>query len=317
MVKLSASKIKTLAHCSWIYYATYVLKIPRSTNDGARAGTVIHLLLECLLNKRHNKHREALIKADNIYASPACVKLVAKSMKREGLVDTPENWTKISDFSLTALKNDFYLEGFEMKDPEWAFDIQNEEPSYSINGFIDKVAFKGNVAKVVDYKSSKSKFSAEEQKFNIQAWMYALAIMKKYPNIKKVFINFLFLKFKKAPLQVVAPTKKELDGFEDYLAYLNKYLAEFDFKKACSSFGADNYKMKNLCGTREDRFKDDGSPKWRCPLMEPKDYWVEVDETGKDRKSSFEESDLAGSKYRVEKRRYLGCPRFFGENYRK
>lgn len=317
MVKLSASKIKTLQHCSWIFFCTYVLKLPRSSNDGARRGSVVHLLLECLLHKRHKKNYDQLMKLDTVWDGGWCERLLLKTMKKEGLINTEEQRGLINEFAMTGLKNDFFLEGYDLFDAELAFDFKNENPPYSINGFIDKLARKGNVLKVVDYKTSKSKFSAEEQKFNIQAWMYALALHKLYPETKKVFINFLFLKFKKNPLQLVAPTKKELDGFENYLAYLSTYLEGFDFKKACSNFGADNYKTKRLCGTLEDRVKADGSDSWRCPLMNSRDYWVEVDSEGKSRKSSFEEADFSDSKYTIEKRRYLGCPRFHPANYKK
>ena len=56
MSPLSASKIKKLEDCSWAYWAAYHLKLPDSSNDGARRGTICHLVFECLLNPRHLKN---------------------------------------------------------------------------------------------------------------------------------------------------------------------------------------------------------------------------------------------------------------------
>ena len=35
LVRLSASRIKTLQSCSWSYYSNYVLKLPQTNNSGA------------------------------------------------------------------------------------------------------------------------------------------------------------------------------------------------------------------------------------------------------------------------------------------
>ena len=55
-VRLSASRLKTLQSCTWLYYCKYILKLPDTTNSGALRGTHIHLILEILQNPRHKKH---------------------------------------------------------------------------------------------------------------------------------------------------------------------------------------------------------------------------------------------------------------------
>jgi hypothetical protein len=49
---LSASRIKTLETCSWVYWLNYHAKVPQSQNDGALRGTICHTIFELLLNKR-------------------------------------------------------------------------------------------------------------------------------------------------------------------------------------------------------------------------------------------------------------------------
>jgi hypothetical protein len=318
MVVLSASKIKTLNTCSWLFYCNYHLKTPRTSNDGARRGTVTHLLLECLLNPRHKHHYDTILNK-GITASKACERLVRKSMKKEGIVQTLEgedHFQMICDFVNVALNYDFFMEGFTREVPEYAFDIKTDD--FHIIGFLDKIGFKGDVCRIVDYKTSKTKPTGEDKTWNIQALMYQVAVQILWPNVKKSFVDFLYLKFKRAPKEVFSGSNKALKGFVEYLKYLTEYLKDFGMEKAVSNFAANDYLKKNLCGTLEDRFKDDGSPKWRCPQMLPYDYWVLVNDEGKIAQSSLEKDELPGKEgYRIEKRAYLGCPAFLPQNYRK
>ena len=62
---LSASKIKTLKSCSWLYWCKYHLKLPDKTNDGALKGEIVHLVFECLGKERHRKHYDNILKKKN------------------------------------------------------------------------------------------------------------------------------------------------------------------------------------------------------------------------------------------------------------
>ena len=59
-IKLSASKIKTLDNCSWLYHSKYILKVPDISNDGASRGTIVHLIFEVLIKPRHRKYSTKL-----------------------------------------------------------------------------------------------------------------------------------------------------------------------------------------------------------------------------------------------------------------
>ena len=49
---LSASRIKTAQGCSWLYWCKYKLKLPDASNDGAKRGSICHLIFELLGEKR-------------------------------------------------------------------------------------------------------------------------------------------------------------------------------------------------------------------------------------------------------------------------
>ena len=75
MNKLSASRIKVAQTCSWQYWAKYILKLPDKSNDGAKRGSICHLVFECLGNPRHKKHYSKILKNKDIFASKPVEKL--------------------------------------------------------------------------------------------------------------------------------------------------------------------------------------------------------------------------------------------------
>jgi RecB family exonuclease len=305
MIKLSASRIKTLETCSFLYYTKYVLKLPDKSNKGAELGTVTHLVLECLTFKRRRELAEDLLANDNIYKSEGISRLVDKHLNK--LNYGAEEKELINKYCLVALRNDFFIQNFDLGDPEKSFELKTDK--YHLIGFIDKYALKDSVAKVVDYKTSKQKFSGEDAKFNVQALAYSLAAMRLWPQVKKVFINFLFLKFPNSPKQVFSYSKKELDGFEKYLEYLTELLENFTEKDAKSNLAYFDYNKKRLCGS--EGFKDTGEVKWICPYQKPYDYWVLLDKDGKQIKSYYyNEKPQTGEGQTVELRSYFGCPAF-------
>ena len=66
LIKLSASRIKTLQSCSWMYYCNYNLKLPQKNNSGAMRGTVAHLIFEILANPRHQHYVTKIVKSGKI-----------------------------------------------------------------------------------------------------------------------------------------------------------------------------------------------------------------------------------------------------------
>jgi len=305
-MKLSASRINTFLKCSWTYYCRYVLKIPDAGNDGARRGSVTHAVLECLLNPRHKKYVAKCKTAPE--KIPAIKRLTEKQAKKYGVCD-PENLKLIYSFIKVGVKSDFFCEDYELLPPEYKFDIVSENPKYEIMGFIDKSAVSNAEILIVDYKTSKSKPSGKDKSFNVQALTYALALRKKFPELKKIKVRFLYLKFARQPYMEYEFRPETIDGFEFYLEKMYSILSKFNIKTACSNFCKYNDYFR-LCGGLKGELKKDGSLKWVCPLKYPMLYWVAVDKDGAIKHSAFEEEGLAKYKdtHKLEQRLYAGCP---------
>jgi len=300
-VRLSASKIKTIESCSWLYYSKYNLKYPDISNAGASRGTICHLIFELLLNDRHKKYFEDLCSGKaGVIKNPPIHRLILKHAKRLN-VDDEENLDLIYSMIQTGLQNDFFCAGSVELLPEDYFKL--EEENFVINGFIDKLAkYKDGEYKVFDYKSSKAKFSKKEINFNLQNLMYSLAVYKKTGKIPDV--SFVFLKFKKQPFQEAPKlTELELEGFEDYLSYVAGYIDSFDETKATQNLAVDSKAKSWLCGK-------DIEGKWICPSRKPSKYFKGLDKDGKFVKSAFTREELLGQEKidSIEEVDYKGCP---------
>jgi len=302
-IKLSASKIKTVEGCSWLYYSKYILKFPDISNSGASRGTICHLIFELLLTDRHKKYFEDLCLGKvGVIKNPCIHRLILKNAKKLK-VDDEENLDLIYNMIQTGLVSDFFCNGASLVEAESEFKLEEED--YIINGFIDKLAkFSDTDYKIYDYKSSKGKFSKEEIDFNLQNLMYSLAVFKTKGYIPDV--SFIFLKFKKQPIQEAPkPTIEQLEGFKAYLAYIAGYLSKFNEKNAVENLAADSPKKKWMCGS-------DVEGKWICPSRRAADYYIGTDADEKFIKASFKKEDLLKDLKvaLIKKTEYKGCPRW-------
>ena len=82
-VYLSASRIKTLESCSWLYWGKYHLHLPDTGNDGAARGTVCHWIFELLLSEKNFKYFELIM---HIPQAPEI-----DGAEPEGTVDTSDS----------------------------------------------------------------------------------------------------------------------------------------------------------------------------------------------------------------------------------
>lgn len=309
-VTLSASKLKTLETCSWSYWCSYHLKIPQKNNEGALRGTICHLVFELLLKKKHKKHFSSIVNSGEITGSEAVNRMVIRNLEKVKIY-TPENYTLVNKMILVGLKEDFYGKGGKLGEAETEFNISNEDPKYKIKGFIDKIVFyeKDESIKIVDYKSSKSRFRGEELNANFQAMMYSLASNTLWPNFKKVLVEFLFLRFPTKPSQVVEISEDQKKGFQRYLGHIYNVILKFNEKAATSNYAAHNFESKWMCKA---------GATWRCPYLDPVDYYVVLNEGEEIIKSSFENKFSLEKGQKVEKRKYEGCPAHYskksGEN---
>jgi len=294
---LSASRIKTLETCSWVYWNNYHEKVPQSNNDGAMRGTICHKIFELLLNPKHKHHYKKIIKNNSILGSLPVTRLVKKMQSSLGLNES--NFEILDQMIMVGLKHDFFGDGGKIVQPEFPFEIKNETPKYHIKGFIDKPIKKKKEMHIIDYKSSKYKFRGDDLESNIQAMMYTLASLKLWPKLKPI-VKFLFLRFPKQPIQELSFTDKEIKGFEYYLEHINQYINSFDEKAARNNFAADNDKNKWMCQTGG----------WKCPYKEPYFYFVKLNEENEIVETSLKNEFKYTKGFKVEKRKYEGCPRW-------
>ena len=142
---LSASRMSTLDKCSWLYWCKYHLKLPDTTNSGALRGTICHLVLELLLNHRHKKHFNLILKKQSIKASKAVDRLVIKFLKDNDIYDD-ENYPLVDKMIYVALDNDFFGgKGAKIEAPEKEFKIENKDPKYNIYGFTSDLTCQNSV----------------------------------------------------------------------------------------------------------------------------------------------------------------------------
>ena len=303
---LSASRIKTLETCSWVYWNNYHTKVPQSQNDGALRGTICHTVFELLLNKRHLENYNRIIKKNAIDGDKGVDALVKKLAKKVKLDDS--NYKLLNDMILVGLKHDFFGEHGDIVKPEYSFNIESQEPKYHIRGFIDKPIKTKKEMHIIDYKSSKYKFRGDDLEANIQAMMYSLASKKLWPKLKPI-VKFLFLRFPKQPIQELTFTDEQITGFEHYLEHINDYVNKFDENSAKANFAIGNEKNKWMC-------KIGG---WKCPYKDPYEYYVKLNDKGEVVETSLENNfkDIKG--FKVETRKYEGCPKWpqlkQGENH--
>jgi len=328
---LSASRIKTLKGCSWEYYCKYVLKLPEDGNSGSDRGTTCHAVLECLTNKRHSKHFKRITKAQTITASKAVTRMVNIYLKKFKLIDDPnENHFEMCDqMILVGLNEDFLGKGGTHPIAETDFKIDQKD--YSILGFIDKTVFykKGTEAVITDYKTSKRKFEGEDLNNNVQAKSYVLAAKQTWPNLAKVKVKFLFLKFPDDPEIVMEFSQDEIIDFENTLPKYFDQVNNFNYQLAVSNFAVDQgYPSKeegfckNLkCGRAEypGQLKKDGSLMWHCPFKFPFEYFVVKDQKGDILRSELHSESVLDvpDGHSVSIMKYLGCPRFRKDEFLK
>lgn len=319
--RLSASLIKTLKECSWRYWASYELKFPDIPNTGSLKGSVTHDVLEILLKQpRHRKKVEKAIADNTCKNIPALWKLIEKTATKYN-INEPKELRMIDKFMVVALKDEFYGPQNTIEtEVEKKFEIKIEEEgkNYYIKGFIDKIfrvdGETGISLKVVDYKTSKSKYEESEIDDNIQSQIYQLALKHLYPEIKNRNFEFMFLKFADDPIQKTKTlSDEELSGFEHYLTYIQEKVDNFTEHDATENLAAFNEENNWLCG--KEGIKMDGSPKFICPFRRPATYYILLDKDGKKMLSSFNKDELKPKEGEsISEVKYSGCPYYFDEN---
>lgn len=324
-IYLSSSRIDTLETCSWTYYCKYHLKLPDKTNDGALRGSACHELLECLCEKKRLDFVKEISSSFELFKENKLInRFLRRKYKKLGLnpeayVDkkvtkkTRTNHELVLEMLYTAITFEFVnnRENRKIIQSEHEFCFENENPRYAIRGFIDRVSeIKENgeqYLEVLDYKSSKAKFSGDKASANLQAMIYTLVAKKRWPNYKKYIANFFFMRFPKDPYVKSEYGEDELSGLEHYLEYLTEQLENFDHHSAFSNFAAHNEEKSWLCGR--------GS--WVCPFKNEFDFYQVLNSKDEIVIGFYEYSEAEDwviknkkneNDFKIEMKKYEGCP---------
>ncbi len=322
---LSASKIKTIDLCSFIYYCNYLLKLPKSKNQGSQRGDITHDILEVLGNKKRFTFAENIRKS-RIFPK-SVIRWIEIRLKKESIF-SEDNLDKIKNYILVALDNDFWMEGGELQKPETYFEIQGD---FNVKGYIDRWAIYTDeagdkYAKIIDFKTQKELFKQEELAFSLQAFIYLMAAKNICPgiNLEKSVVKFIMLAYPETPVQEARISNSQNNGLSEYLKYLQGYIDKFTEKDKTSNLAADKgfpkygepFGGQAKCGRAKfpgDLKKDGVSKQYYCEYKFPFDYYVELDKNGiVVQSSSVNITPKNGNK--VEKRKFEGCPKFKGNN---
>jgi hypothetical protein len=336
-IHLSASRLKTVKMCSWLYWCKYHQRLPDKSNDGASRGTVCHLIFECLGKPSRRHYYDVILEQNDPFAVDAIKKLILKTATSLG-VDDEENMQMIKEMIMAGLRYDFF--GKKVVKPsksfsEYEFDmhIKEGEKDYSIKGFIDKLFIydKKKVALIRDFKTSKQVFKGEDKKKNLQDYIYSIAVKYLFPDISSRNSEFVFLRFdldsKNKPKGIMKMRKisdKRLEEFEIELTQAQRYLSKFNYHSAINSYAADKPHPTDgsfggliACGRAKypGQLKKDGLPMWHCAYKFPFDYYGLFDEDDKLLKTEFAENYallLKNKKdsFSIKKLHYAGCPRW-------
>lgn len=324
-IYLSSSRIDTLSTCSWTYYCKYVLKLPDTSNDGARRGSACHDLLECLCSEKRWDFVLKISKSVNDIKNNKLInRFLRRKYKQLGLepnnpIDKRSKKTNhelVIEMLHTALSLEF-IKNHKKRNiihSEYEFNFVNEKPRYALRGFIDRVAeIEGEDGEkhleILDYKSSKAKFKGEKAEANLQGMIYTLVAKKKWENYKKYVANFFFMRFPKDPYLKNEFDDNQLAGLEHYLEYITEQLEAFDEKSAISNMAAHDNERSWLCGR--------GS--WVCPFKHSFDFFQIVKEKDNSvvagsytygEAEKWIEDNAGGNKneFKIEMKRYEGCP---------
>lgn len=310
MVRLSASRINTVKDCSLKYWYQYILKIPQSPKDYFALGTLVHLILEILLNKKHKSKFDTIVQKEDVYSVPSVKRLIKKHIKKdEELIQKHEE--KIKLFILNGLTFDFFCDGCkELLDPEYSFHYRKQ--NYEVIGFVDKSAIYDNYIRIIDYKTSNYKKDKKDKIFDVQALMYCLVLREKIGVFPKYVVDFMFLKFGKEQQYTCEYENDDLDCFEFYLNNVSSYLNNFTFDKRLDNVAKYGVKKNVFCGALIGDLKVDGSQKHVCEYKYPKTYYA-IYKNGEVWKTALNREDLVSYGKEIHEVNHKGCEAWLKE----
>lgn len=184
------SAINSMHWCRLWTWLTYKKKLPGYKNPFAKLGIVIHNVLEeygkfCVENKVDTdyakfdeiKHKH-LFELQEFQIQEAL--MILENIKNNF------NWSSYNEFEIIDLEKRYAINS--------KLEITDDEQPY-LSGGIDLVYIDGDTAYIVDYKTVRAIYTKQYMKDSLQRRIYALLIMKKYPQVQTTRFAFNFVRY--------------------------------------------------------------------------------------------------------------------------
>jgi RecB family exonuclease len=129
--------------CPAKYFYSYIQKEPRTFNDAAVLGNIVHSVLEECLDNKSELNLEQLQE-----------EYVKQKESYDPTGNIPENLISVGSEILNEFYDKHYEDSFDIYDKEFGFSFVIG--NYLVNGFIDRIDFyDDNTINIIDYKTRK------------------------------------------------------------------------------------------------------------------------------------------------------------------
>lgn len=186
-LKLSVSKTATFKNCKAKYKFSYILKLPKKEFTYHIFGRFVHRILELFHLSYINGSKESYHSVMSNAFNEAMQEIKGKislSQKEEAYVILTKYLERL---------NSNKGEVARVKSVEQTFNLQIND-GLILTGMIDRVQLdEDGVYHIIDYKTSKSKTYLKEDL--LQLLTYAYVIYNEHPEITKVRVSYIMLKF--------------------------------------------------------------------------------------------------------------------------
>lgn len=299
-IRISASRAKSLSHCSYLFYLKEVLGLPEKTHWKTLCGTAVHNIFEHIMRPKRKKMFFNILNSGFTFEEyPQIERYVNIFCAKHNV--TLHTMQEFEDMIALAFKcvAKYFLDNPDVEfTNEERFQIQIG--GATISGFIDLlIRLPGDEWVVIDLKTQGKRFTKKDLIDNVQALMYQLAIWKIYG--KKSRVEFMMLRHPpttrtpdKHIQSVPAYNEEQFLGFEVYVDWLYDIVQEFTEEEA----------KKNFC-------EDFGFCQYVCQFARPFEYQILVDSTTGDQIGSafMDETLEAQEGQEVKTAHYKGCPK--------
>jgi putative RecB family exonuclease len=234
MANYSHSKLSTFEQCRYKYKLQYIdkVKVEVPTTIEAFMGDLVHQTLEKLYSELKFQKLNSLKELLKFYNEEWDKEWTPEILiAKEGI--TAENYRKMGEKFITD-----YYNHYTPFDQMTILGLETEEKMTLPDGSnyhvrIDKLACKGNIYYICDYKTNNRMKDQEEADSDRQLAMYSIWVKDKFKDAKKVILLWHMLAFDK---EITSErTDKELEKLQDETVALIKEL------ESCKEF------PRNIC----------------------------------------------------------------------